>query len=596
MKLDKNDYINNGIFHDIVDQLIINPNLSYQVSFDEHGRKWTFENNSYDINDILASQRGIISQLFTRVYVEIRLLFSSDFREKFDFAISKINVEYKNGKKFAKNILKTKEVHIQETIDQLIHLRSNQEDVKRELEELNMRLTDIKEPVNALEAKIANLNQVLKTDIILKLEELVKQRDAKLKDVERLKQIHEEAKLYIEDKKKSTFKSIHLGTILKNVEELAEEKLIALHNLGEAERKLSKIVKQMNAELSSCHLEYAVDFLIEGNCSKFFEDKVMDLEKEKSEEQENCDRETALVKLEIQTKEEALLKLKEQCREKELEVTALNGKVPSANIEMESHDELASIINDNNANSGSDQERVIRTNELESVVNNNNVPFAQETPEGSSNPPLDISTKLIKTGFENIDKTVEEIFAKTGSMALANVWARLLGKFGKKFGHDIVKSIKVNGQEITINLVPVEKRKADEQYKIWVPTSRNAQGVPETVGGVVIMLGAKIVLNASQRSLGVKQGFQNFVRVPQWVPKAFGEFNSANTTVINEDGNQNIGITAEKKVLLIPIRKEVVTPHARLDRNWRELGEVITDDKSNLQIIKDHDHNYISNY
>jgi hypothetical protein len=205
---------------------------------------------------------------------------------------------------------------------------------------------------------------------------------------------------------------------------------------------------------------------------------------------------------------------------------------------------------------------------------------------------IDLSKALMKTGHTEIDKTVEVISDKTQNYRLANVWARLLGKFGEKYG-DIVESV-VAGVDgtIVINFKDNPGRAPEEQYKMWIPVSPDEHGVIEPEGGVIIMLGRQVVMKAAQDMLEVKEGYQNYVRLPAWVPyfikKMFGEFTSGNTIEMKVHDGDKIDIAVYKK----GITKVRTTPHKVIDHNWKVRGEVIDDSRPNAQVIREHDDNY----
>lgn len=201
---------------------------------------------------------------------------------------------------------------------------------------------------------------------------------------------------------------------------------------------------------------------------------------------------------------------------------------------------------------------------------------------------FNLARDLIVTGFAKTDALVSEIKKQTGSVRLANVWARLFGKFG-----DIVQSYQISKNVITINLKPVQGRQDDEQYRIWIPTSKNEKGVAEPEGGIVVLLGKSIILEAEHKKLVVKGGHKNFVRVPQWI-RWLGEFTSADTTSIKEVNEDQIGIAVTKVTLFKNITKERKTNHKKIDHNWNKKGEVINDNRSNQQVIQDHDNDYIA--
>ncbi len=479
---DTNHYINNGIVHDLVDQLIVNNNLDYQVIFDSSGRKWTYGNNIYDDTTINSSQRGIISQLFALVYVKVMSLISSDFCVKFADALQIINsknkwdADPKNAENAAKQVL------IQETTDRLRELRSNVKNLNAELEAINEELNQIDNPLN------------LKGNE--ELESLVELYKSKQKVIEELKKVHEQAKTYLEDKLDDNVLSFHFETVFKKVDDLKDEELKALLDLDTAEKELKQIFVQIKAELR---------------------------------------------KFRVGDKEEVLTRLRDRCAEKEREIIELGGTVPSEYIDVENHDEF------------------LFHNDVRQVQN--------------SNHPVKIS---------NIDKAFQEIQEQTGSIPLAKVWALLLGKFEKKFGN-IVKSVNVNGQKITLNLGPMQgQKKAVEQYRMWFPLPPN---VTEPVGGILIMLGSEIILNASPNCVKIEKGFKNCVRNPK---SRFPKYIYPETTLMKQYPNDCIGITLK----LFGFSNELPPmDQDGLYDNWGR-GIVITDNQENEKIIESHKNDY----
>lgn len=203
---------------------------------------------------------------------------------------------------------------------------------------------------------------------------------------------------------------------------------------------------------------------------------------------------------------------------------------------------------------------------------------------------FDFASELLKTKYPNIDKTVLAINEYTGSFRLANVWARLLEKFAEAFRKDIVESVKIekNG-DISIILKKVQGHLDDEQYRMWIPGTKNPENAVEPKGGIVILLARKIVLRLEENKILIKQGYKNFVRIPErwhW----FGEFNSADTTQMDEINKDTIRITVEKSIYIKTLKEERDTLHTQMDSDWKTHGEVILGNIANKQIIINHDH------
>ncbi len=203
---------------------------------------------------------------------------------------------------------------------------------------------------------------------------------------------------------------------------------------------------------------------------------------------------------------------------------------------------------------------------------------------------FDLASELLETKYRNIDKTVLAIKKYTGSFRLANVWARLLGRFAETFQMDIVKTIKnEKNKDITVILREVDGHNDDEQYRMWIPGTKNSENVIEPKGGIVILLAKKIVLRGDVNRILIKQGYRNFVRIPErwhW----FGEFNSADTTQMVEMNKDTIRITVEKSIYIKSFREERDTLHNDMDADWKTRGEVIIGNIANKQVILNHDH------
>ena len=193
---------------------------------------------------------------------------------------------------------------------------------------------------------------------------------------------------------------------------------------------------------------------------------------------------------------------------------------------------------------------------------------------------IDLATQLIKTKFENVNKAILAVNEYTNSFRLANILARLFGKFSEVLNKNIVESVTLEKNTLTLIL-------KDDQYRMWVP-GKKENDIMEPQGGLVILLSKKIVLDLERNRVIIQEGYKNFVKVPEKWQWAVGEFTIADTTQISELDEGVIRIRVEISYFFTTIKEERDNLHSEMDHEWKTSSEVITGDISNQKVINDH--------
>jgi hypothetical protein len=593
MTVDFKNYIVNKDVHTAVDHIIDDEveKITYE------GRTWTLagKDNKFTQNVDVSKKVGIGFIVLNAIGLFFKC-WRPSYRTNFNFALSRLNEtaseSIKNAADNASNAAKArfanddavatarfatenqtyiaqknKRIDIKRNQDELIPLREEANQVRKELELKKEQLDVFTNKEKAFQSKIDNLKEALAPLSLLTLNSLLNKHDGEKQELANLTKDFEEKKLLLEDKKKSGISSFHISTLGKSENQLTEEVKKAADKLSSKGLELDATRKLIDQNLDKLNLKYPSTGLTSSNAKEFIEASIKDIEEDKRAYLKGTNQNWSKTSEEIQEAEKKLKLVEGRCKIREDEILRLGGSLSVVEaapvVAIAIAEEVPLVIPSEPAGEIGVPEAAPLT-----------VPTAEK-----------LAKELTITPYENVNKVVAMIQEKTGSFRIANMWATLLWKFSDVHG-DVVKEVSFADGNITINLKNNEK----DFYRMWIrsfPSKEGGEG--ETIGGIVITLANQIVLTPKKDLLEVRSGYTNYVKIPgiwRFLARVagLGEYTDVNTMSIVAKNKDDIGITAGAKGR----SAEKVTNEQSLHANWIR-GIVLKDNTPSEDILKQHE-------
>lgn len=186
---------------------------------------------------------------------------------------------------------------------------------------------------------------------------------------------------------------------------------------------------------------------------------------------------------------------------------------------------------------------------------------------------------------------LNELETKTSPQMRA-LWEALLLNLNDKYGQDVVKSFNKKGK--TLELIFNQPIKI---YMLACDDKGREKPTCEPEGGSVLILGdenRKLTFSANEKNVLNITGLSSWARIPNRIadtlPKLLlnlvGEYTQVQLPLMKIQQNQLI-ITAYKKVMLTEKRIPRSTPIAALKKHWRQHGERVPLNKTEEEFLKE---------